>query len=53
MEPMSCRHLVQNTNPQQIIEEMLGAPIEEQFPLRTPLKDAPIVLEVKAPKRPA
>lgn len=40
-------HLVQNTNPQQIIEEMLGAPLEEQFPPRTPLKDAPIVLEVK------
>ncbi|QKN77074.1 sugar ABC transporter ATP-binding protein [Bacillus pumilus] len=40
-------HLVQDTNPQQIIEEMLGAPLEEQFPLRTPLKDAPIVLEVK------
>ncbi len=36
-----------NTNPQQIIEEMLGAPLEEQFPLRTPLKDAPIALEVK------
>ncbi|MDF2004239.1 sugar ABC transporter ATP-binding protein [Bacillus pumilus] len=42
-----AKHLVQDTNPQQIIEEMLGAPLEEQFPLRTPLKDAPIVLEVK------
>jgi len=40
-------HLVQNTDPQQIIEEMLGAPLEEQFPPRTPLKDAPIALEVK------
>ncbi|WP_342499826.1 sugar ABC transporter ATP-binding protein [Bacillus sp. FSL M7-0791] len=40
-------HLVKDTNPQQVIEEMLGAPLEEQFPSRRPLKDAPIVLEVK------
>ncbi|MED1748374.1 sugar ABC transporter ATP-binding protein [Bacillus zhangzhouensis] len=40
-------HLVKDTNPQQIIEEMLGAPLEEQFSPRTPLKYAPIVLEVK------
>lgn len=40
-------HLVKDTNPQQVIEEMLGAPLEEQFPSRRPLKNAPIVLEVK------
>ncbi|MCY7437940.1 MULTISPECIES: sugar ABC transporter ATP-binding protein [Bacillus] len=40
-------HLIKETDPKQVIEEMLGAPLEDQFPSRTTLEDAPIVLDVK------
>lgn len=40
-------HLVKDADSKKVIEEMLGAPLDEQFPSRTPLKDSPVVLEVK------
>ncbi|MDM5299871.1 sugar ABC transporter ATP-binding protein [Bacillus pumilus] len=40
-------HLVKETDPMQVIEEMLGAPLDEQFPNRTTKSEAPVVLEVK------
>ncbi|MFS0653949.1 sugar ABC transporter ATP-binding protein [Bacillus sp. 179-C3.3 HS] len=40
-------HLVKETDPKQVIEEMLGAPLDEQFPTRTFSNDFPVVLDVK------